>query len=71
MAILIHFINDVFRLETACRISVNFLYPIQNPDIACTKESIVGVLCSEVQGRKHIVEIQVASHKVGFAKSAQ
>jgi predicted transposase/invertase (TIGR01784 family) len=69
--ILIHFINDILELEGSDKIKqVEFLSPIQDPEIASKKQSIVDVLCSDENGVQIIVEMQVAPTK-GFEKRAQ
>ncbi|WP_133282214.1 Rpn family recombination-promoting nuclease/putative transposase, partial [Cardinium endosymbiont of Culicoides punctatus] len=69
--ILIHFLNDVLEFSDGAIINdVTFLSPIQDPEIASKKESIVDVLCQDQDGRQHIVEMQVAKTK-GFEKRAQ
>ena len=69
--ILIHFLNDVLEFADEATIKeVSFLSPIQDPEIAAKKESIVDVLCVDQLGRQHIVEMQVAQSK-GFIKRAQ
>ncbi|MFP3016989.1 MAG: Rpn family recombination-promoting nuclease/putative transposase [Wolbachia sp.] len=69
--ILIHFLNDVLNLTGEAKIkNVQFLSPIQNPDIAAKKESIVDVLCRDSAGVQFICEMQVA-RTTGFEKRAQ
>ncbi|WCR58322.1 Rpn family recombination-promoting nuclease/putative transposase [Wolbachia endosymbiont of Ctenocephalides felis wCfeJ] len=69
--ILIHFLNDVLNLTGEAKIKdVKFLSPIQNPDIAAKKESIVDVLCRDSSGVQFICEMQVA-RTTGFEKRAQ
>ena len=69
--IVIHFINDILELKGNDQIeSVKFLSPIQDPEIASKKQSIVDVLCSAKDGVQIIVEMQVAPTK-GFEKRAQ
>lgn len=69
--ILIHFINDILELKGNDQIEdVTFLSPIQDPDIASKKQSIVDVLCRDKNGVQIIVEMQVAPNK-GFEKRAQ
>ncbi|MGC0372434.1 MAG: hypothetical protein DGJ47_001147, partial [Rickettsiaceae bacterium] len=69
--ILIHFINDVMGFEGGDVIEdVTFLSPVQDPDIACKKQSIVDVLCKAVDGTQIIIEMQVAKSP-GFEKRAQ
>ena len=68
--ILIHFLNDVLKLEGEQLIrDVQFLKPIQDPDIAAKKQSIVDVLCSEASGRQFVIEMQVARTS-GFKERA-
>jgi len=69
--ILIHFINDILELEDNNQIeSVEFLSPIQDPEVAYKKQSIIDVLCRDKNGVQIIVEMQVAPTK-GFEKRAQ
>ena len=69
--ILIHFINDILELKGNDQIEeVTFLSPIQDPEIASKKQSIVDVLCQDKNGVQFIVEMQVAPTK-GFEKRAQ
>ncbi len=69
--ILIHFLNDVLYLEGSNTIEdVKFLSPIQDPEIASKKQSVVDVLCKDTNGVQLVVEMQVAPIK-GFEKRAQ
>lgn len=69
--ILIHFLNDVLDLTGEAEIKdVDFLSPIQNPEVAAKKESIVDVLCRDSTGVQFICEMQVA-RTTGFEKRAQ
>src|SRR4029079_7956488 len=69
--ILIHFLNDMLTFKEKSPIrEVTFLQPVQNPDIASKKTSIVDILCSDEKGNQYIVEMQVAKEK-GFEKRAQ
>ena len=69
--ILIHFINDVLNLKDSYKVkNVTFLSTIQDPDIACKKESVVDVLCTDQYGKQIIVEMQVSPQQ-GFEKRAQ
>jgi predicted transposase/invertase (TIGR01784 family) len=69
--IVIHFINDILELKGNDQIeNVDFLSPIQDPEIASKKQSIVDVLCRAKSGVQIIVEMQVAPTK-GFEKRAQ
>ena len=66
--ILIHFINDVLRLDNPIE-DIEILHPTQNPDIAYKKQSIVDVLCKDSVGDQYIVELQVYPYP-GFEKKA-
>lgn len=69
--IVIHFINDVLGYKGSEVIEdVEFLSPIQDPEIASKKQSIVDILCKAKNGAQIIVEMQVAPTK-GFEKRAQ
>jgi len=69
--IVIHFINDILELKGNDQIeNVEFLSPIQDPEIASKKQSIVDVLCRDKNGIQIIVEMQIAPTK-GFEKRAQ
>ena len=69
--ILIHFINDVLELKGANKIQeVTFLSPIQAPEIAAKKQSMVDVLCKDQNGVQIIIEMQVSPQE-GFEKRAQ
>ena len=69
--ILIHFINDILELKGQEQIEdVEFLSPIQDPEVASQKQSMVDVLCRDKNGVQIIVEMQVAPTK-GFEKRAQ
>ncbi|WP_253302450.1 Rpn family recombination-promoting nuclease/putative transposase [Wolbachia endosymbiont of Psylliodes chrysocephala] len=69
--ILVHFLNDILGLTGEAEIKdVKFLSPIQNPEIAAKKESIVDVLCRDSTGVQFICEMQVA-RTTGFEKRAQ
>lgn len=69
--ILIHFLNDILGRTGEAKIEdVAFLSPIQDPEIAAKKESIVDVLCRDSTGVRFICEMQVARTN-GFEKRAQ
>lgn len=69
--ILIHFLNDVLGQSDNIKIvDVEFLSPIQDPDALAKKQSIVDVLCKDQNGRKYIIEMQVA-RTAGFESRAQ
>jgi predicted transposase/invertase (TIGR01784 family) len=74
--ILIHFLNDILLNDTLAPLElkqiqeVKFLTTIQDPDIAAKKQSIVDVLCRDINGTQYIIEMQVAKTK-GFEKRAQ
>ena len=68
--ILIHFLNDVLKLQGKQMVTtVKFLTPIQDPEIAAKKQSIVDVLCMDGSGRQFVVEMQVA-RTTGFKERA-
>ena len=67
----IDFLNAVFNLTGEHKIiDLEFLNPIQPPEIAARKQSIVDVLVKDQRGDKFIVEMQVAKIE-GFEKRAQ
>ncbi len=69
--ILLHFLNDVLHKTGNNAIAeVTICNPTQLPEIAYNKESILDVLCTDNNGIKYIVEMQVNSRK-GFEKRAQ
>lgn len=69
--ILMHFLNDVIAVNGKPLIKeVTLLNPMQQPEIASKKQSIVDVLCEDESGIKYIVEMQVAK-VAGFEKRAQ
>ena len=69
--ILIGFLNDVLDHKHVGQIvDVAFLDPVQNPDVAAKKQSILDVLCRDQNGVQYIVEMQVAK-TTGFEKRAQ
>lgn len=69
--ILIQFINDMITFKSKEPIvEVEFLEPIQNPQIRVQKTSIVDVLCRDEHGHQYILEMQVATER-GFEKRAQ
>lgn len=68
--ILIHFLNDVITCGKRPAIKrVTFLRPVQDPDIAAHKTSIVDILCVDEKETRYIVEMQVAKER-GFEKRA-
>lgn len=69
--ILIHFLNDMLIFKEKKPITeVQFLKTIQDPEIAAKKTSIVDLMCTDQDGNRYIVEMQVAKEK-GFTKRAQ
>ena len=69
--ILVHFLNDILCFQEGEKIrDVVFLKPVQDPEVAAKKQSIVDVLCKDEKGVQYIVEMQVARFE-GFAKRAQ
>ena len=70
-AILIHFLNSVISFKEGLPVQdIEYLKPIQDPDISSQKTSIVDILCKDAKGNKYVVEMQVAREK-GFTKRAQ
>ena len=69
--ILIHFLNDILDHQYIGQITaVTFLDPVQAPEVAAKKQSIVDVLCQDQRGMQYIVEMQVTD-TAGFEKRAQ
>lgn len=69
--ILIHFLNDVLGKDGYDAIAdVIINDPVQQPEIAGAKQSILDILCTDNKGTRYIVEMQVAPHR-GFEKRAQ
>jgi len=69
--ILMHFLNDVLNPRDGIHIlEVEFLNPIQDPEVLAKKQSIVDVLCKDQNGRQYIIEMQVAKAH-GFESRAQ
>ena len=69
--ILMHFLNDILGPRDWIHIiDVEFLSPIQDPEVLAKKQSIVDVLCKDQNGRKYIIEMQVAKRH-GFESRAQ
>ena len=69
--ILISFLNDILDHDHVGKIvDVEFLSPVQDPDIVAKKQSILDVLCRDQEGAQYIVEMQVAKTE-GFEKRAQ
>ncbi|MDX8430333.1 MAG: Rpn family recombination-promoting nuclease/putative transposase [Candidatus Algichlamydia australiensis] len=67
----IDFLNSALSLEGKDRIiDLEFLNPVQPPEIAAKKESIVDVLVRDDNGFRYIIEMQVAKIP-GFEKRAQ
>ena len=66
--ILIHFINDILEPDNPIE-TIEILNPIQSPDIASKKQSIIDVLCKDSTGNQYIVEMQVYPQQ-GFEKRA-
>ena len=68
--ILTHFLNDIFAGQTSPIENVTFLKPIQEPEVASQRVSIVDIMCKAVNGDRFIVEMQVV-RQPGFEKRAQ
>ena len=68
--ILINMLNAVLKSQLHKRIEeIQFLTPIQDPETAGSKQSIVDVLCKDKDGCKYIIEMQVSPVR-GFEKRA-
>ena len=69
--ILIAMLNAVLKNQLPKPIQeVRFLSPYQEPEALAQKQSIVDVLCKDLDGCKYIIEMQVAKSK-GFEERAQ
>ena len=69
--ILISFLNAILKLEENQRIAeVEIINPYLLPRIAGEKASIIDVHAKDIEGRKFIIEMQVADVK-GFDKRVQ
>ncbi len=69
--ILIAMINTVLQNQIHKPIkNVTFLSPIQEPEAAAKKQSIVDVLCKDQDGCQYIIEMQIAQ-AAGFQERAQ
>lgn len=69
--ILTHFLNDILSVfQSSPIVDIEFLSPIQVPEISTQKTGIVDVLCKDTNGLKYIIEMQVAKSR-GFEKRAQ
>ena len=69
--VLVAFINDIMNYQDKERVDgVTFLSPVQDPEIAYKKQSIVDVLCRTKEGTQIIIEMQVSPQE-GFEKRAQ
>ena len=69
--ILLHFLNDIIAEQEGGKIKeITLLNPVQQPEIAMMKQSIVDVLCKDQSGAHYIVEMQVSKVQ-GFEKRAQ
>jgi predicted transposase/invertase (TIGR01784 family) len=66
--LLMALLNDLLELDAAHRIvGVSFDLPEQRPVVAELKHSIVDVLCTDAQGTRYVVEMQVLNVE-GFEK---
>ncbi|MEM9569662.1 MAG: Rpn family recombination-promoting nuclease/putative transposase [Bacteroidota bacterium] len=69
--ILISMLNAVLKNQLHKPIKqIKFLSPVQEPEVAGSKQSIVDVLCEDKDGCKYIIEMQI-SHVEGFEARAQ
>jgi len=67
----IAFLNAVYHLKGEDKIvDLEFLNPIQPPEIAARKESIIDLMVRDQKGSKYVIEMQVAKIE-GFEKRAQ
>ena len=68
--ILIAMLNAVLKNQLPKPIThVQFLNPVQEPEILDKKESLVDVLCRDEDGNQYIIEMQVA-YTIGFEERA-
>jgi len=69
--ILIAMLNAVLKNQLHKPIGqIQFLSPVQEPELAGSKESMVDVLCQDKDGCKYIIEMQI-SHSDNFKDRAQ
>ena len=69
--ILIELLNSVLSKQIHTKVmDVTFLPPIQEPEIAAKKQSIVDILSKDQDGCQYIIEMQVFS-QTGFEERAQ
>ena len=69
--ILLQLLNSVLKNQIhKSVVEVTFLRPIQDPEIAARKQSIVDILCKDQDGCQYVIEMQVASQS-GFEARAQ
>ncbi|MEM9569759.1 MAG: Rpn family recombination-promoting nuclease/putative transposase [Bacteroidota bacterium] len=69
--ILIAMLNAVLKNQLRKPIKqIEFLSPIQAPEVAGSKPSIVDVLCQDKDGCKYIIQMQIG-HPDGFKERAQ
>ncbi|MEM9569500.1 MAG: Rpn family recombination-promoting nuclease/putative transposase [Bacteroidota bacterium] len=69
--ILISMLNAVLKNQLHKPIkNIEFLSPIQPPEVVGSKQSIVDVLCQDKDGCKYIIEMQIG-HADGFEERAQ
>lgn len=69
--VLIPFLNTILGFKGEEKIvDVTFITPLQNPEMACAKQSALDVFCHDALGNKYIIEMQVTK-MIGFEKRAQ
>ena len=69
--ILIAMLNAVLKNQLHNPIKeIDFLNPVQHPEVLGSKQSIVDVLCRDEDGCKYIIEMQISPIK-GFEERAQ
>ena len=69
--ILIAMLNSILKNQLHTPITqVQFLSPVQEPEVLAKKQSIVDVLCRDKDGCQYVIEMQIA-HAKGFEERAQ
>ena len=70
--ILITLLNEVLKNQLFRKIvDLSFLKPVQEPEIASKKQSVVDVFCTDEDDCKYIIKMQVANTHEGFKEQAQ
>lgn len=70
--IMIGFLNDILADHRGHQtiLDIEYLNPFHDPTFVISKPSYVDVMCTDVEGNRYIVEMQVANHN-GFIKRCQ